>query len=248
MTDKRDQRQHSKDDEQAFLDWLNQGDEAQETALADETWQSRQATANFVSQVSKHSQDASVPNWHREATFDNGIRQQSNTWWSQWLPISSMAFSCFALALVLFNVQLTTTEQGLTLAFGNANVANNGASGVENTADAERLNEQQLAQLSDVLDRRLQEFANQQKLILADHTNDLQAQQQSSNLQLASYILSTSRQERKEDFGDFIKFVNQQRKDDQLSQEIQFKQLEQTLLWQQTANTSSYQDKWQSQE
>ncbi len=67
---------------------------------------------------------------------------------------------------------------------------------------------------------------------MANYRADMISKQQSYNLELASYILGASRQERKEDLGDFISFINAQIKGEQLSQKINFQQLEREIGFQ----------------
>ncbi|WP_088329737.1 hypothetical protein [Lacimicrobium sp. SS2-24] len=114
-------------------------------------------------------------------------------WWG-WSPLS-FATSMLAIVMVLFQVELRWHEQGVTLSFAGQGT------------------EQEIATQ---VAARLASFEEQQQVQLAQYRQDLQQQQQQSNMQLANYLLSSSRTERREDFAELIKFVNEQRSDDQL--------------------------------
>ncbi|REL36394.1 hypothetical protein [Thalassotalea euphylliae] len=181
------------------------------------------ATAKYVEYLASQEAPKKVPNWDRTAVMDMDNQHTSHKWW-QWsgLPVLSMAFSCFAMALVLFNVQFTVSDQGMLLTFGKSEV------------DPEVIENQVTERVNKLVDDKLNQYQQSQQLALANFTNELSDKQQQSNLQLASYILETSRQERKEDISDFIQFVNAQRNDDALDQRIRFQQLEDALLQQST--------------
>ena len=154
--------------------------------------------------------DADVPNWNRS----KGFSYDKKAWW-QWsgLPVMSMACSLFAMALVIFNVQFTVQEGAMTVSFA-------GNKSVNQTADIESM-----------IDNKLQRFASEQQVVLANYAADIKVKQQDNNLQLASYVLTASRKERKEDIGEFIQYVNEQRADEQFTNKLKFKQLEQALFY-----------------
>jgi len=79
------------------------------------------------------------------------------------------------------------------------------------------------------VNRKLREFASEQQVILANYKAELSTRQEKNNLQLAGYVIASARSERKEDFTDFVSFINAQRKDEQLAQKIKFQQLEQAI-------------------
>jgi len=211
------------DQEKQFADWLSnktEQDKSQDNDLlnaeneeSESLWQERMNTANYLAHHAGITADESVPDWDRSS----GFIQEKNTWW-QWsgLPAVSLAFSFFAVALVLFKVEFVIQDQGLMVSFGGSNQA---------------IQDEKIAKL---VDQKLQTFANEQQLILADYASDIQVKQQDSNLQLASYIMGASRQERKEDITEFINYVNDQRADQQYDQTMKFKQLEQKINYQNT--------------
>lgn len=176
-----------------------------------------EATAESIFQFAEDTPQQDVPNWDRSA----GFQVEEKQWW-QWsgLPLTSMAFSFFALVMVLFKVEIVVQPEGVMLSFA---------------GQSKNSQEQKLVAL---IDHKLKAFASEQQVLLANYTADQAVKQQDNNLQLASYIMSTSRQERKEDFGDFVKHINAQRKDEKLDQALKFKQLEQAIFYQTTNNKS----------
>jgi hypothetical protein len=200
--------------EQVFADWLDgkSGDyHADESVLDEETlWQERKNTVNAIKHHVTMTSDEAVPAWDRASSFES---DKVAFWQWRGLPALSMAFSIFAVALVLFKVELIIQEQGVLLSFAGKNT---------------QLQEQKLARL---VDERLQSFAQEQQVVLANYAADIKVKQQDNNLQLASYIMAASRQERKEDIGDFIQYINAVRKDEILEQNIKYQELERAIKY-----------------
>ena len=119
----------------------------------------------------------------------------------------------FAIALVLFKVELVMQDGGILLSFADNN---------------SQLQQQKMVKL---VDEKLKDFAQEQQILLTNYAADIKVQQQDNNLQLASYIMGASRQERKEDISDFIQYINAQRKDELLDQKIKYQQLEQAIKY-----------------
>lgn len=198
-----------------FTRWLEREMSEQEridfeqNIAEDELWHQRLETSRSVELQASLAEQQKVPNWDRGATFE----QSKQPWW-QWQGLSalSMAFSCFALALVVFKVEFVSTDQGMLISFAGS--------------------EQRANQVAQIVDQKLKDFQHQQQLSLANFSAELNSKQQQNSMQLASYILDTSRQERKEDISDFILYFNQQRKDDLLEQRIKYNQLEDALNYQ----------------
>lgn len=193
--------------EQQFINWLD-GESLNPDLEKDEQWLKRVQTANFIAHQAENSSSQKVPDWDRGATFVS----DKNPWWQyKGLPALSMALSIFAVALVLFKVELVVKPEGVLLTF----------------SGSEHINQEE--KVLSMVDQRLKEFAAEQQVVLTNYAVDIQVKQQDNNLQLASYIMGASRQERKEDITDFIQFFNEQRKDEKLDQKIKFKELEQTI-------------------
>jgi hypothetical protein len=205
--------------EQQFADWLDGKsedyltDSHSDTDTESKLWQQRIHSAQSVKHHVNMASEHRVPHWDREATFQGEGR---SLWQWQGLPALSMAFSVFAMALVLFKVELVMQDGGILLSFSGSQ---------EKSQDA---------RLADLVDQKLQMFAQEQQVVLANYTADIKVKQQESNLQLASYVIGASRQERQEDIGDFIQFINEQRKDELLDQKIKYQQLEQAIKFNKT--------------
>jgi len=197
--------------ETLFEQWLsgtlNQQElrEIEAELVKDPLWKSRMDTAQKASFLASNATLEKVPNWDRASTFESA----KSPWW-QWhgLPVISMAFSCFAIALVLLQVSVSVSDKGLLVRFG-----------TDNTKQ----------EVMALVEDKINELSGQQALALANFSVEQAKNQQASNLQLASYILDTSRQERKEDISDFIAYISAQRKDDQLEYKIRYRELEQAL-------------------
>ena len=205
---------HNKfDDEKEFLNWLD--GKSTEPQINNEQWQQRMDTAASVAHQAEIEPQNSVPHWDRGAAFSS----DHQPWW-QWraLPAMSMAFSIVAVALVLFKVELVIQNEGVMLSFAGGAKA------------------KQEATVSAMVDLKLREFAAEQQVVLANYATDFTANQQESNLQLATYVIGAARQERQEDMSDFISYFNEQRKDENLNQKIKYQQLERKI------NRTSYQN------
>ena len=210
MSDKESDKMPNKDElksEQAFADWLD--GKSADCQLADETlWQQRRNTVNAIEHQVAMASEEKVPHWDRGAAFES---DKTPFWQWRGLPAMSMAFSIFAVALVLFKVELVVQDQGVLLSFGGNNA---------------QLQDEKVAKL---VDEKLQSFAQEQQVVLANYAADIKVKQQDNNLQLASYIMGASRQERKEDISDFIQYINAERKDEKLEQNIRYQELEQAI-------------------
>ena len=176
------------DKSKEFADWLEGG-----SASTDEDLQRMQQMASQLMSSAHNYQQQEVPNWDRGATF----QQEKQPWW-QWqgLPAMSFATSMLALVMVLLKVEVSVSNDSFMVSFAG---------------------KQQREQVEQLVEKRLQGFSNDQMLVLANYAEDLQNQQKLANADLIRHVLSSSRLERKEDFGELVKFLQQQREDDQYS-------------------------------
>lgn len=200
--------------EQVFADWLDGklgASHADDDSDNDSLWQQRKRTASNIAYQVSMSGEQSVPKWDRTSAFTS---DKVAFWqWRGW-PVLSMGLSLLAVALVLFKVELVIQDNTVLLSFANAN---------------SHSQDEKIAQL---VDMKLQQFAQEQQVLLANYAADIKVKQQDNNLQLASYIMGVSRQERKEDISDFIQYINAERKDEQLEQKIKYQALEQAIKYQ----------------
>jgi len=217
--------------EKAFEKWLDRSDlvddeqsqsvQSNTNSHEDAIWQERLKTAQTVEHQVSLQTEHKVPHWDRSAAFES----DKSPWW-QWggLPAMSMAFSMFAMALVLFKVELVMKDDGVLLTFAGSSQAN--------VAEVSYSQEEINGLVDAKVDQKLQQFASEQQVILANYVADIKVKQQDNNLQLASYLMGATRQERKEDIGDFIQYVNDQRADDSLDNKIKFQDLKNEINYQ----------------
>jgi len=156
-----------------------------------------------------------VPNWNRAAAFEEnsnraGIKFEAAPWW-HWQSYGGLAFATSLSVFALFSVFINQGE------------------GFDQQVITALVKEQVAQQLDVEVNRKLREFASEQQVILANYKAELSERQEKNNLQLAGYVISSARSERQEDMADFVSFISDQRKDEQLNQKIRFQQLEQAI-------------------
>jgi len=196
----------------------------------------------FANQLSERVDDeveSEVPHWNRAAAFEQCFQEQdakesmfSWRWWQ--MPTMSAAFSLAMVALVLTWSNASSTDADLTALISQQ----------VNEQVEKRLAVEVNAQVEQMVSLKLREYAAEQQVILANYRADIYKSQQSNNLELASYILTASREERKDDMTDFISFINAQRKDEQLAQKIKFQQLEREIGFQKVSLKATEHDEY----
>lgn len=184
----------------------NQRNEFEKLCSENAEFAARVETANNVSMLAQDYHSDPVPEWHRENTF----RGTSQSKWWQWsgLPALSMACSFVAIFMVVSGFQIQKGDGVVTIGF------NQGLDQV---------------QVEKLLEQRMADYQQEQALVLDDYAQSLRQQQIDASTQLTNYLLASSRQERREDFGEFIKFINDQRSEDQIFYARQLNQLQQQL-------------------
>ena len=198
--------------EQLFGLWVEQQlnepqrREFEQRCIADPAFAKQVETFNLFAIHSEHYQSAEVPNWDRASTFDmpDNVR-----WWQrQGLPTLSFATSMLAIVMVLTGLQVRTNNGAMTISF----------SGKQSDQEINKL-----------VNDRLENFQEIQQLALTNYTQTMQQQQMDTSTQLTQYLLGASRKERREDFAELIKYVNEQRGDDQLFYARQLNKLQQDI-------------------
>jgi hypothetical protein len=198
------------DKETLFFLWLEkrlsaaQQQQFEQLLTEDKELAERVATATQIRQAAGEYSPQAVPCWQPQAIVP---QQQFAKPWRGWLPLS-FATSMLAIVMVLLQVEIQWHEQGMMISF-----AGKGA-------------EQQIARQ---VDSRLAAFEQQQQQQLAAYVSDLEQRQQQASMQLANYLLTSSRTERREDFAELIKYVNEQRSDDQLYIARQLNEIQQQV-------------------
>ncbi|MDF2176977.1 hypothetical protein P2G88_01750 [Aliiglaciecola sp. CAU 1673] len=170
----------------------------------DEALAARVATAGWVKTQAEQYQEQPVPSWDPARIMPRVSTGQRWWQWSGMAPLS-MAMSVFALALILLRVEVLWQNDSLTISFAGK-------------GRQMEIEQQVASQLAD--------FKTQQESLLVQRVKDWREEQQQVNSQFATYLLSASRTERREDFAELIKYVNEQREDDQLFYARQLNQLQ----------------------
>ena len=173
----------------------------------DDDFASQVEMANLVSMQAESYQPQTVPDWQRDAAMQSS---QKSSWW-QWqgLPGLSFATSMVAIVMVLTGVNIQVADGAFTVRFGN---------------------QASMAQVEAEVSKQLTAFQTTQQQALNQYAQALQTQQLETNTQLTNYLLTSSRQERREDFAELIKFINEQRSDDQLFYARQLNKLESQIF------------------
>ncbi|MGY0590734.1 MAG: hypothetical protein ACW7DX_11230 [Paraglaciecola chathamensis] len=188
----------------------------EERCVQDDDFAQQVEAASTIKLHADGYQDFDVPQWDRDKTFDCQERVDSRNpfeysarrqRWA-WLPSVSFAMSALAIVLVLTGTQVSLTSGELRIRFGH---------------------EQSQLAMSKLIDSKLDTFKQNQQEAFSLYAQTLQQQQLESASQLTNYLLTSSRKERREDFAELIKFVNQQRSDDQLFYARQLNQLQQDV-------------------
>lgn len=183
-----------------------QHDEFEQRCLQDADFAKQVASYNQFTALSDSYQTAEVPNWDRANTFTMPVK---NKWW-QWQGLASLSFatSMLAIVMVVSGLQIRMDDGAMTISFADK----------QSSQDVDRL-----------VEARLAEFQQNQQLALTQYTQSMQQQQMDASTQLTQYLLVASRKERREDFAELIKYVNEQRGDDQLFFARQLNKLQQDI-------------------
>ena len=172
----------------------------------DDEFAAQVEVANRVDMLAQDYRPVAVPKWNRESTFEY---PKASKWW-QWqgLPVLSLACSFVAILLVVSGFQLQAQDGVIRLSFNR---------GIDQS------------QVEQLVEARLAKMRLEQASLMESYAQTLQQQQLDASTQLTNYLLASSRQERREDFGEFIKFINEQRSEDQVFYARQLNQLQQQL-------------------
>lgn len=199
-------------DEQLFGDWLDgsltdaQRQTFEQRCVDDESFAKKVETANMFTMQAEHYQGQDAPEWNRASTFD---QPEKAKWW-QWQGMATLSFatSMCAIVMVLTGLQVKMDQGAMTISF------------------AGKHSQQEIDKL---VDDRLVEFEKAQQVALTTYTQSIQQQQMDASTQLTQYLLGASRKERREDFAELIKYVNEQRGDDQVFFARQLNKLQQDI-------------------
>ena len=178
----------------------------EQRCVDDDAFAQQVATANMFNLHAQHYEQQAVPEWDRAATF---TASEKPKWW-QWQGLSgvSLAMSAAAIVMVLSGFQVKMDDGAVTISF------------------AGKHSQHEIEQL---VNDKLIAYQQSQQQVLNNFTQSIQQQQLDASSQLTQYLLASSRQERREDFAELIKFINEQRTDDQLFYARQINQLQQDI-------------------
>jgi len=153
-----------------------------------------------------------TPQWNKESTFfEQSVTRSGAKWFS--LSSLAMATSACALLAVLTGAQLSFDDNSVALTFS-VNQSND---------DVDTLVAQRVAS---ALGEQREYYQQVNQTLFKEYAQALSTQQQQSSAELTQYLLASSREERKEDFSELLKFINDQRIDDQRFYAQQFSRLQ----------------------
>ena len=204
---------HSQQHEELLAKWLENNlnhaeREAFETLCTnDQAFADQVAAASHLNMMAEDFEEVAVPAWDAAATF---VYADNKRWW-QWsgLPAMSLASSALAIVMVLSGFQIRTGNGQLTIGFGSE------------TPDK--------AEIAALVEEKMSSYQQTNQALFGKYVDAIAAQQKESSAQLTQYLLSSSRQERREDFAELVKFINQQRDDDQRFMARQINHLQQDI-------------------
>lgn len=176
--------------EQAFDAWTI-GESVEESLLLElkmhPIWSQRMLTHESMMAFSSE-QNVEVPNWNRDAAFEQYLAKPS--WWrQQGLSAAALCFSLVACAIMLFDVKMVTTEQGMQLTFSNQ-------------------------QQTDLMNQQFLELARLNNQVIDQKLSNFEQEQKDNTAQMVNYIMENSRDERGEEIADVVRMWQQQRNTD----------------------------------
>ncbi len=168
----------------------------------DSEFAARVQSINLVADIADDHQEIQPPQWYQEGNEEhffapNNSPSDGKVHWWQWrgIPITSLAFSIAALLMILTGFNIEYTQDRVSIGFGHT------------ISDD---------QIENIVQARIAQFQNTNAQVFNQYLDALKDQQLTINSQLTEYVLSSNRQERREDFAELFKLINQQRYDDQV--------------------------------
>jgi hypothetical protein len=180
--------------------------EFEQLCITDPEFAKQVERANYIALVSDTAVELEPPKWDKKSRFT--FVEQTPWWQWQALPVAAFGLSIVALFMVATGFNINLENGRASFGFG---------------ADLPT------AQLEKLVQTRLDEYQQSNQALLTQYVDSLQKQQLQTSTQLTEYLLTSSRQERREDFAELIKFVNQQRYDDQIFYARQMNDLQQEI-------------------
>ena len=192
-----------------FAKWLDNQLSKQERlifekrCIDDPDFSAKVETANRVAFDAQNAESFAPPAWDKSQTIAFSRAPQNTSW--HWWPMSSMAMSLLAIVFVVSGFQIRTNDSNLQMGFNLS----------PSTQD-----------IATLIDDKIADYQATNQTLMAQYIDALQTQNTQSRTELTRFVLETSREERREDFADLIKFINEQRDDDQRFYARQLNKLE----------------------
>lgn len=139
-----------------------------------------------LAQAAERWQDQPVPEWHRT---EYAVRPRQQT--GGWLSWTALASSAMAILMVVFQVNISTSENGLQIAFGS-----------QGNIDA-------------IVEQKLAEYKKQQDTLLDARFLAESDKQSTANKLLMADMLDKTREERRDDLNFIVTGIQTQRFEDQ---------------------------------
>ena len=187
--------------EAIFEAWLITGElsEQDSSALqANPEFAERVNIVNTMRSLSLQYQNEPVPSWNKQSTWFEKSPLSKGNWFQRCL----VACSLMLMAFVLFNVQVSTSAQGVVISFNPA------LEPVETQSQSEQIT------------------------LLKDMLIEAQRINQQQSWQLAQQTIDTTRKERREDLSALVDFLSEQRTQDQQLIKLQLNELAEQVEFQ----------------
>ncbi|WDT86940.1 anti-sigma factor family protein [Alteromonas sp. 009811495] len=191
-----------------------------ELVETDSEFAARVETSEMLNNFADNFAAPPVPQWNKEATyFGSNPRADKSPWFS--LPGIAMAMSACAMVVVLSGAQLSFNDSGIALTFSQS--ANQPSQAPMGQNDIDELVAKKVAE---ALGEQREFYQQANQSLFKEYAQALSSQQQQNSAELTKYLLASSREERKQDFAELLKFINDQRIDDQRFYARQFSRLQ----------------------
>jgi len=198
--------------ETLFAAWLDgnlspsQQAQFEKLCIEDEDFSQRVASFNAAEQIGQFNQELTPPDWDKTSFFGMTTRNR----WYQWsgLNLASLTLSVTAILMVITGFNIDYADGRLSIGFGG---------GISD------------AQVNTLVQQKFDDYQRAQQAVLMRYLDAMETQQTNANAQLTQYLLTSNRQERREDFAELFQLINQQRFDDQVFFARQLNDLQQEI-------------------
>lgn len=166
-----------------------------ELVETDSEFAARVETSEILNNFTDNFAAPPVPQWNKEATyFGSNPRADKSPWFS--LPGIAMAMSACAMVVVLSGAHLSFNDSGIALTFSQS--ANQTSQPTMGQNDIDELVAKKVAE---ALGEQREFYQQANQSLFKEYAQALSSQQQQNSAELTKYLLASSREERKQDFG-----------------------------------------------